>query len=315
VQRIDLLKLPPKVFISYSHADRGFVEKLAYELAQNRIVVWWDEWEIRVGDSLLQKIEYGITNTSYLVVILSNNSVSSAWVQEELRAALTRQLAERKTIVLPVLLDDCEIPLFLRDKKYADFRKDHDFGLENLVHAIAAPDIGNSGREDVKEYFNDYAMDWYGTKEGIFALKIDITSHSPKLPYSVKALITATATEALSKRFRDYIRAGFPWAIPIMLLIQIHDAIREKAPILLIEGDSVASEDFGSIDPRHGTGADIHVEARRMGADLGDDILYEWGTILLYILESQREKIMNTLPIEEIKRWERWFVENPVESL
>ncbi len=315
MEPIDLFKLPPKVFISYSHVDRGFVEKLADDLARNRIIVWWDEWEIRVGDSLIQKIENGITNTSYLAVVLSAESVASAWVQEELRAALNRQLSERKTIVLPILLNDCEIPLFLRDKKYADFRKDYSFGLENLAHAISSPDVGTRGREEIKEYFNDYAMDWYETKEGIFGLKINITSHGPKLPYSVNAVITATATKPLSKRFRDYIEAGFPWAIPGMLLIQIHDAITKKPPIILIEGDAVATENFGAVDPKHGTGADIHIEARRMGADPGDDILYEWGSILFYILESHNEKVRNALPEKEVKRWERWFIENPVESL
>jgi len=48
--------LPPRVFISYSHADREFVAKLAGDLARNRIVVWWDEWEIKVGDSLLFRV-------------------------------------------------------------------------------------------------------------------------------------------------------------------------------------------------------------------------------------------------------------------
>ena len=102
----------PTIFISYSHADRQFVAKLASDLLKQRIRVWWDEWEIKVGDSLLQKIQEGISTSSYLGVVLSPNSVNSAWVQEELDTALVRQLKEKRVVVLPILLQDCQIPPF-----------------------------------------------------------------------------------------------------------------------------------------------------------------------------------------------------------
>ena len=268
-ESINLFKLPPKVFISYSHADRTFVERLAHKLVQNRILVWWDEWEIKVGDSLLQKIESGITSTSYLIVVLSSTSVVSAWVQEELRAALTRQLHEKKTIALPVLLDNCETPLFLRDKRYADFREDFDSGFKNLIRAIASPDVGIQGREEVKEYFNDYAIDWL-YKDGIYGFTVAITSHSPRLPYSIKASVTAITNERLSIRFQQYITAGFSWAIPSMMLTQVGDALTIKPPIIYIDGDDLATDGFTTVSPKHGTRTDIHIEARRLGTDKFD---------------------------------------------
>ena len=179
MESIDLFKLPPKVFISYSHADKAFAEKLAHELAENRILVWWDEWEINVGDSLMQKIESGILNSSYLAIVLTPNSVASAWVKEEFSAAFNRQLAERRTLVLPILLSDCDMPIFLRDKKYADFRKDFNSGMTSLLKAISSPDVGTQGAEKIKEYFNDYAIDWYTKDDGDYGLKVEITSHSP----------------------------------------------------------------------------------------------------------------------------------------
>lgn len=309
---IDLFKLPPKVFISYSHADRTFVEKLAHELIQNRILVWWDEWEIKVGDSLLQKIEAGITSTSYLIVVLSTTSVASAWVQEELRAALTRQLQEKKTIVLPVLLDNCEIPLFLRDKRYADFRTDFDPAFRNLIRAIASPDVGVQGREEVKEYFNDYAIDWL-YKDGIFGFTVAITSHSPRLPYSIKASVTAITNKRLSNRFQQYIAAGYPWAIPSMMLVQVGDAIKVKPPIIYISGDDLAKDDFVTASPKHGTKTDIYIEARRLGTDPGDDILYEWGSIFLFLMNKHKEKVQGAISQEEINNFIRWCKDNPTE--
>jgi hypothetical protein len=310
MESIDLFKLPPKVFISYSHADREFAEKLAHDLVQSRINVWWDEWEIKVGDSLIQKIERGITSTSYLVIVLSTASVESAWVQEELRAALTRQLSERKTIALPVLLNDCDIPLFLRDKKYADFRKDYDFGLKNLSSTISSPDIGSRGRDEVKEYFNDYAIDWF-TKDKSFIVKVNINSHSPKLKYSVNAEISAVTNEKLYARYGEYAQAGFSWAIPSAFLSHIKDMFSKTPPIVLIEGDKVAQTSIETLDPKSGIGSGISVEARRMGEDPGDDILYEWGSILTFILESHDKKVLAAVGYEAIESCKKWIRDNP----
>ncbi|OLE53678.1 MAG: hypothetical protein AUG51_12520 [Acidobacteria bacterium 13_1_20CM_3_53_8] len=126
----------PKVFVSYSSVDRSFARKLSKSLHSRGLRVWYDEWEIIVGDSITQKIEEGIISSSFLVIILSTASVSSPWVREELDAALMRQITDRKVQVLPVLKEACEIPPLLRSKKYADFTKKYKLGLDNLVQSI-----------------------------------------------------------------------------------------------------------------------------------------------------------------------------------
>lgn len=53
-------------------------------LKHSGLKVWIDEAEINVGDSLVQKVSEGIYNTDYIGAVISRNSVSSTWVQEEL---------------------------------------------------------------------------------------------------------------------------------------------------------------------------------------------------------------------------------------
>jgi hypothetical protein len=48
------------LFISYSSRDRAFVEKLARDLVRFGVRVWWDQGEIKVGDSLNRRIQEGI---------------------------------------------------------------------------------------------------------------------------------------------------------------------------------------------------------------------------------------------------------------
>jgi len=128
------------LFISYSHADRAFVSRLVQELASRGTEIWFDLWDMKVGDSLSRKIQDAIAQAAWLAVVLSPDSVSSTWVQRELTAALVRELEEDSVFVLPILYKRCDIPLFLRDKVYADFSSSFETGLESLV-ATVAPDI------------------------------------------------------------------------------------------------------------------------------------------------------------------------------
>lgn len=126
------------IFISYNHHDHDFVERLATDLKMSGLSVWWDEWEIKVGDSIIQKVSDGIQRSAHLMVVLSPHSVQSPWVQRELGSALMKHLsAERGIIVLPLLVADCEIPILLREIKYADFRHDYQAALHALLKAVA----------------------------------------------------------------------------------------------------------------------------------------------------------------------------------
>lgn len=131
-----------KIFVSYNHQDRGFVERLANDLNAAGLPVWWDQWEIKVGQSIIQKVSDGIDSSAYLIAVLSPHSVQSSWVQREIGSALMKQLsAEREIIVLPLLAADCDVPLLLREIKWADFRESYSAGLDSLL-SVLINDIG-----------------------------------------------------------------------------------------------------------------------------------------------------------------------------
>jgi len=131
------------LFISYSSKDAEFVGQLAADLFSRGAKVWWDKWQMKVGDSLHKKIQEGITNSAWLCVVLSPHSVSSPWVEKELNAALMRELEQKQVFVLPILYKDCEIPLMLKDKVYADFRASYQQGLEAILERVV-PKIGSA---------------------------------------------------------------------------------------------------------------------------------------------------------------------------
>jgi hypothetical protein len=81
-----------------------------------------DRWELNIGDSLISRIQGALTEADAILIVLSRKSVSSEWCKKELNAGLIRELEEKRVVVLPCVVEECNIPLFLRDKLYADFR-------------------------------------------------------------------------------------------------------------------------------------------------------------------------------------------------
>ncbi|MCD6260752.1 MAG: TIR domain-containing protein [Thaumarchaeota archaeon] len=126
----------PKIFISYSKVDKTMAERIANTLKQKGYVVWFDEWKIKVGDSIIDKINKGIVESDFLLVLLSKNSIKSKWVKEELNAAKMKEIAKRKVFILPVLLEDCEIPSLISDKRYADFRTSFSKGITEIMKTL-----------------------------------------------------------------------------------------------------------------------------------------------------------------------------------
>ena len=122
-----------KVFISHSSKDKPFADKLVSDLASNNVPVWYDRLDIRLGDSIPGKINIGIAESKYFLIVLSPDAVKSNWVQEELNAALMRQIASAGTFLIPILLKDCDIPPLLSHRHYADFRKSYRDGLNQLL--------------------------------------------------------------------------------------------------------------------------------------------------------------------------------------
>ncbi len=124
------------LFLAHSSVDKTFVRRLAIDAAVRGVPVWFDEWEIKVGDSIIDKISAGISGAGWLGVVLSTPSVQSEWVRRELNAGLMRELELKSVFVLPIRIDDSEIPVLLRDKRYADFRRGYECGLEELLRAV-----------------------------------------------------------------------------------------------------------------------------------------------------------------------------------
>lgn len=125
-------------FLSHSSTDKPFIRQLAADLTAAGIDVWLDEQRIRVGDSIPEAIAQGLAESDYFLIAISHNSINSPWVQKELNNALVTEVQRRNVHILPLKLDDTEMPTIISDKLYADFSHSYKAGLEKLIAALRA---------------------------------------------------------------------------------------------------------------------------------------------------------------------------------
>src|SRR6185436_8672478 len=95
-----------QVFISYSRKDLSFVDKLAADLKNAGVDVWYDVSGIGGGSRWRSEIENALRSSQYVIVVLSPDAVTSEWVEREI---LFSSNLKRK--IIPLMYRLCELPL------------------------------------------------------------------------------------------------------------------------------------------------------------------------------------------------------------
>lgn len=134
-------------FISYSGKDEEFARRLHADLKAENVRVWFAPENLKIGDRTRRVIHDSIRLYDKLLIVLTENSVESDWVEEEVEAALQKERREKSTVLFPIRLDDAVMDTHkawaetVRDRHIGDFRnwKDHDSyraALERLLRDL-----------------------------------------------------------------------------------------------------------------------------------------------------------------------------------
>jgi hypothetical protein len=145
----------PTVFLSHNWKDKRFVRRLAKRLTKSGVVIWLDEVELKIGDSLVHKISQAVAQADFVIAVISKNSTQSPWVTKEIGLGMSKEIGGRGTVVLPLRIDDCELPPSLQDKLYADFRSPRSFERE-CVKLLNTMGI----KADRTKYSHGLSVEW-----------------------------------------------------------------------------------------------------------------------------------------------------------
>ena len=185
-----------KVFICHSSKDKKrFVDKLALELAEDDFNVFYDDWELDYGDSLIKLFDK-IEESDVFIIIISDDSVKSKWVKEELSAGFIRKI-EEGTKVIPIIIDrDAKIPSSLKHIKHCKINDINDYieeykELRNSMLGISKkPQRGSKPK-----YASSKPIDGLNILDSLVIQKLGNSLHFKNNMFSFKEIIELTDGE------------------------------------------------------------------------------------------------------------------------
>lgn len=145
-----------KIFLSHSSKDKKIVRQISRALESQGYKTWLDENDILIGDSITNEIGKGLKESDVVLVFLSKHSVASRWVNNEWKIKFYEQVNEGEVYVLPLLIEDCDLPTLLEDKNYADFSDldSYETSLSNLIRTLRIIDLKNQKKKIEVSYDN-----------------------------------------------------------------------------------------------------------------------------------------------------------------
>lgn len=121
------------VFLSHSSKDKDVVRPLAERLRGDGVRVWFDEWQIKPGDSIPAKIEEGLERSRVLVLCMSGNAFGSDWAQLESGTYRFKDPLNKERRFIPLRLDDADIKGTLAQFLYIDWGLSDALGAEQMA--------------------------------------------------------------------------------------------------------------------------------------------------------------------------------------
>ncbi|MDD3950454.1 MAG: toll/interleukin-1 receptor domain-containing protein [Desulfobacterales bacterium] len=117
------------VFVCHASEDKTEIARpLCSHLESCGIRCWLDEAEIAWGESIVSKIQEGISRARFVLVILTSRFLQKPWPQKELRTALTFDVESERSTILPLLVGEPQSLLssipFLKEKRYLSWNGD-----------------------------------------------------------------------------------------------------------------------------------------------------------------------------------------------
>jgi len=140
-------------FISHSHRDEDFAKRLHSDLQNNNVRCWFAPEDLKIGDKIVTAIDESIRVYEKLLLVLSESSIESSWVEYEVQSVLEKESKQGQKVLFPVRIDDAvlnskiEWASRIKSERYiGDFRKwkSHDVyqkAFDRLLRELKANNI------------------------------------------------------------------------------------------------------------------------------------------------------------------------------
>lgn len=185
------------VALSFAGEDREYVEKVAELLKSYDIPIFYDAYESTTlwgKDLYLHLDEVYRVRSKFYVMFLSRDYAKKLWTNHEMKSAQARAFEERGEYLLPVKIDDTEIPGIRATISYLDARKYNPTELANII----AEKLGhNIEFKNMMAILYDYLGDDYKIEQDGAYIYFDCPTEDFQTSYSTKMLIEAMKSDRL----------------------------------------------------------------------------------------------------------------------
>jgi hypothetical protein len=127
------------VFISHASEDKDVVVRpLANALVQHGLRVWYDEFELKIGDSLRRKIDKGLANSRFGIVVLSRDFIKKGWANYELDGIISKAVSGEQ-VMLPIWHEITKQEIIAYSPSLADkvARNTSSYTIDEIANEIA----------------------------------------------------------------------------------------------------------------------------------------------------------------------------------
>ena len=123
----------PKIFISYAERDTRVANIILDRLRQ----AGFDPWNTPIESNRLDSVKFAIHNqiysSDYFIILISQATLDSTWVQNEMKQAVSKEWSQREIMVLPIKIERCELPFYLKKFQWLDLSENFEVGLEKMI--------------------------------------------------------------------------------------------------------------------------------------------------------------------------------------
>ncbi len=154
------MKYKHDIFLSYNNADKDWTEQLASSIESDndgrRLKVFFDRWDIIPGSSIPNELEDALSTSRFVGLIITQEFLKSKWTDFERTMAIYRDPNASERLIIPILRENCRVPLSIARLNYIDFTDDYIYNkslnvLISLLRDKPMPRYTNLSQEQIVE--------------------------------------------------------------------------------------------------------------------------------------------------------------------
>lgn len=153
------------IFCCHSSSDKDIVAPIADTLTGKNHTVFYDEWSLMPGDSLVEKIPEAISQSGVFVLFLSKAALNSNWCKRELSIAVSQMIKSSTMRIIAFRIEAIDPPLIIDDLVYIDAVT---LGYEHALKRLKDTADGKNLQPDIESY------------QDIEVIPLDITLNGPQ---------------------------------------------------------------------------------------------------------------------------------------